>query len=358
MGVAMLLLVVTLGVVLLGSALCSATEVALLRISPLRLRQLASEQHPQAIVALRIREQINRPIAGIVILNNLFNIVGSVMVGNQAAALFSPLGLGIFSGILTLLIILFGEILPKTLGERFADPLALWVAFPVRFLTILLTPLIMVIERLTLPWAHRDPGPTTNEAEIRLLTQIGHQEGVIEDDELQMIQRVFQLNDMRAADVMTPRVSMTYLEGSLTVAACQELILGSQHTRIVVIDGDVDHVLGIALKQELLAALVRQQGDRPIQAFIRPVPFVPDVTRLDKLLKFLQEGREHLAIVVDEYGGVSGVVTLEDVVEVLTGEIVDETDRVTDLQAIARLRLQNLLGQNLPPFSPSQQQRH
>jgi len=95
-GVAMLLLVVTLGVVLLGSALCSATEVALLRISPLRLRQLASEQHPQAIVALRIREQINRPIAGIVILNNLFNIVGSVMVGNQAAALFSPLGLGIF----------------------------------------------------------------------------------------------------------------------------------------------------------------------------------------------------------------------------------------------------------------------
>lgn len=342
----MLGLLVTLVGVLLGSALCSATEVALLSISPLRLRQLAAQNHRQAMLVLTIREQISRPIAAIVILNNLFNIVGSVLMGRQAAGLFPAWGVGLFSAVLTLLIITLAEIIPKTLGERFADPLALWLATPVYLLTWLLTPLIVAIERLMAPWIRRDPHPTTSETEIQLLAQIAHQEGVIEDDELLMIQRVFQLNDLRAADVMTPRVAMTYVEGSLTLAACQELILGSQHTRIVVIGEDIDHVVGIALKQELLAALVRQQGERLIQSFCRPALFVPEVARLDHVLRRLQDNHEHLAVVVDEYGGVSGVVSLEDVLEVLTGEIVDETDRVTDMQALARLRLQQLLAKN------------
>lgn len=353
----MLALVLTLLLILAGSAMCSATEVALLSISPLRLRQLASHNNRQAIAVLAIRDQISRPIAGIVILNNLFNIVGSVVVGNQAAALFSSVGLGIFSAVLTLLIIVFGEITPKTLGERFADPVALWMAAPVRLLTWALLPLIILVERLTFAWTRREPRLTTNEAEIQLLTQIGHQEGVIEANELHMIQRVFQLNDLRAMDVMTPRVAMTYVEGSLPLRDCQDAILQSQHSRIVIIDGDIDRVLGIGLKSDLLTGLIHQRGDMPVRQFSRAVQFVPDVTRLDTLLKRFQSSHDHLVIVVDEYGGVAGVVTLEDVVEVLTGEIVDETDRATDLQAMARQRLQRLLASNYQGSSGSPEKR-
>ena len=185
--------------------------------------------------------------------------------------------------------------------------------------------------------------PTTNEAEIKFLTNIGFQEGVIEDDEAEMIQRVFQLNDLNAADLMTPRIIITYLKAEQTLSECQREIIRSQHTRILVIDDTIDNVKGLVLKDELLTAMIEGNGDRQIDSLKRPVHFVPETNRADKLLKVFQENREHLAVVLDEYGGVAGVVTLEDVLEVLTGEIVDETDRNVDLQEIARKKRLRLL---------------
>jgi len=131
--------------------------------------------------------------------------------------------------------------------------------------------------------------------------------------------------------------------GDLTLAEVQQDIIESQHTRILVIEDSIDRVIGVALKDELLAAIIEKKEDSTLANLTRKVRFVPETVRADKLLKEFQESREHLMVVLDEYGGVSGVVTLEDVLEILTGEIVDETDRIIDLQAVARKKRERLL---------------
>lgn len=339
----MSVLIITTFFVIFGSAICSATEIAILSVPTIRVRQLAQSKKPAALALLGIRNRVNRPIATIVIINNIFNIVGSIVIGSIATNVLGDALFGVFSGILTFLIIIFGEILPKTSGERFAERIALTVAIPVRLITIFFTPLVLLIEFLTSPITKGRKIQTTNEAEIKLLTKIGFQEGVIEDNEAEMIQRVFQLNDLTAADLMSPRVVITYLKGDLTLAESKAEIISSQHSRILAIENSVDNVLGLVLKDNLLTALIDGDRDTKVADLKREVQFVPDTIRADKLLKVFQENREHLAVVLDEYGGVAGVVTLEDVLEVLTGEIVDETDRSIDLQEIARKKRQKLL---------------
>ncbi|MDJ0631705.1 MAG: hemolysin family protein [Xenococcaceae cyanobacterium MO_188.B29] len=339
----MLALVIAVVIVILGSALCSGSETALLSVPLIKVRQLAQSRKPSALALLGIRNKINRPIATIVILNNIFNIVGSIVIGSLAVEALGDTWLGVFSGFLTFLIIILGEIIPKTLGERYAENISLFIAIPIKFLTILFIPLVWIVERVTAPITQGKPIPTTNEAEIKFLTKIGYQEGVIEDDEAEMIQHVFQLNDLTASDLMTPRIIVTYLKGNLTLTECKQEIISSQHTRILVIENSIDNVIGLVLKDELLTAMIEGNKEQTINNLVRQVRFVPETIRADKLLKVFQETREHLAVVLDEYGGVAGVVTLEDVLEVLTGEIVDETDRNVDLQEIARKKRQRLL---------------
>ena len=339
----MLALVIAVVVVILGSAICSGSETALLSVPLIKVRQLAQSKKPSALALLGIRTKINRPIATIVILNNIFNIVGSIIIGTLAVEVLGDTWLGVFSGVLTFFIIILGEIIPKTLSERYAENVALFIAIPVKFLTILLTPLVWIVERVTAPITKGKAIPTTNEAEIKFLTKIGYQEGVIEDDEAEMIQHVFQLNDLTASDLMTPRIIVTYLKANLTLAEYQQEIISSQHTRILVIENSIDNVVGLVLKDDLLTAMIEGNKEQLVKQLVRQVRFVPETIRADKLLKVFQETREHLAVVLDEYGGVAGVVTLEDVLEVLTGEIVDETDRNVDLQEIARKKRQRLL---------------
>jgi CBS domain containing-hemolysin-like protein len=339
----MFTLAIAVLIMLIGSAICSGTETALLSVPILKARQLAQSRKPRALALLSIRQKVNRPIATIVILNNLFNIVGSIVIGSIAANVFGDALLGVFSGVLTFLVIVFAEILPKTLAEQYAQPIALTMAMPVRGLTWAMTPLVMLLERITSPFTRSRRLPTTNETEIKLLASIGYQEGIIEEDEAEMIRRVFRLNDIEAAHIMTPRVELTYLPGNEAIATLKDEILSSQHSRILLIEDDIDHIQGIALKYELLAALIENKGDQPISTLQRPVRFIAETERADKLLQDFQTNREHIAVVVDEYGGVSGVVTLEDVLEELTGEIVDETDLNVDLQALARQRRKRLL---------------
>ena len=339
----MLTLAIAIFIMISGSALCSGTETALLSISPLKARQLAQSQKPAALALLAIRQRVNRPIATIVILNNLFNIVGSIIIGSIATRVFGDALFGVFSGALTFSVIVFAEILPKTFAERYAISIGMAVAIPVRTLTYMFTPLVWVLEKITAPFVSRAQGPIIDESEIKLMAAIGHQEGLIEADEAEMIRRVFRLNDTKAAAIMTPRVAVTALPATVSIADARQDILNSQHSRILVYDPDIDHVTGLVLKDDLLSALVRNCGEHSVGSLVRSVRFISESEPADRLLQGFQSAHEHLAVVVDEYGGVSGVVTLEDVLEVLTGEIVDETDRNIDLQALARQRRQRLL---------------
>ncbi|PDW02015.1 hemolysin family protein [Candidatus Viridilinea mediisalina] len=327
-----------IALVLVSSGLCSGVEAALFSTRLVRVRQLAEGGKRNAATLLHIRQDMGRPISTIVVLNNVANIGGSILIGDMATNVFGSVWIGLFSAGLTLAVIIFSEIIPKNLGERYAEPIALFAAPPLAALTLLLTPVVWLIERLVAPIIGTRKLPTTNEAEIRLLARIGQQEGIIERDESEMIERVFRLNDTVASAIMTPRISMTCLNADETIAEVEEQVLKSEHSRMVVVGENMDEVRGIALRQELLIALLKGRGSESVTAIMRPPNLVPESLRADRLLEVFRQSRQHLAVVIDEYGGVAGVVTLEDVLEVLTGEIVDETDRVADLQAEARMK--------------------
>ncbi len=333
-------LLIAVLIVLTGSALCSSTEAALFSVPLVRVRQLGETRKPAALALLKIRQKMSRPIATIVILNNIANIVGSIVVGDIATQVLGSQWLGLVSGLLTFLVIIFAEIIPKTLGERYAEWIGLLVARPVLLLTRIFTPLVWCIEKLIAPITRGRRYPVTNEAEIRLLAHIGSQEGIINKRESDMIQRVFRLNDLTADDIMTPRVNLTYLHGDRTLGEARSAILTSQHSRIIVIGNSIDNIQGIVFKNELLAAMVEGKYDQPIVSFAHEPQFVPQSTHADRLLEVFQRTRRHLVVVLDEFGGTAGVVTLEDVLEVLTGEIVDETDTVIDLRHVVHRRRQ------------------
>ena len=284
---------------------------------------------------LAIQEHMSRPIAMIVIMNNIANIGGSILVAALAADVFGSTWLALVSGVLTFLVIIFAEIIPKTIGESHSTGISLLMARPVLLMTKIMTPLIWLVEKLTNPFTRKNKQAfSTDEKEIQYLAQLGEEEGVIEEDELSMLQGVFQLNDQEARDLMTPRLAMTCLDSDRSVEEQRQDIIDSQHSRIVVIGESRDDVRGVVLRSELLVALVEGKGEAKVGQYAYLPLTVEDTLKADDLLPLFQQSRQHLAIVRDEFGGVSGVVSLEDVVEELTGEIVDETDTDEDMREV------------------------
>lgn len=341
----MVSLVVLVFAIVALSALCSGSEAAIVALSPLQARRLAQKGGRRAEALLQLKENMARPLAAIVILNNVFNIVGSMLVGGMAASAldvpgWGPILLGLFPIVLTGLIIVFAEIIPKTLGVRYAEALALALAVPLWWTAWLLTPLLRVVEGLTNRLGD-DATESTSEGQLRFLVRHGGEAGVLEDHEVKMILRVFDLNDVRADKIMTPRTRMTTLSSLKTLEEQVDDVRRSQHSRMVVIGEQVDDVIGTVLRDDVLLALLDGKGDElltPDNPIVTPPVFVPPERSADELFVHFRESRRLLAVVRDEFGGVGGVVTLEDVLEIVTGEIVDETDKAVDLRREARLR--------------------
>jgi CBS domain containing-hemolysin-like protein len=330
-------LILTILLVIIISAICSGVEAALLSVPILKVKQHASETKKSSAIALqRIKEKINRPLVTIVILNNIANIGGSMMVGETAISVFGNAWMGVFSALLTFLIIIFGEIIPKTMGENYSLQISLTCAKPILFVTNILMPIVWIIEKITRKFINKKVEFTTNESEIKAMAHIGEKEGAIEANESEMIHRIFELNDVTASKIMTPRVAMTYINVNKKLDDIKDFIINSQHSRIIAIEADKDEVKGIVFKNELLTALIEGKGNTLVSDFTHEPNFVMEAMKVNQLLTHFKKTRRHIAVVVDEYGGVSGVVSFEDVLEELTGEIVDETDRVVDMQDFAK----------------------
>ncbi|MGJ8656096.1 MAG: hemolysin family protein [Akkermansiaceae bacterium] len=335
------LLIASLLVILI-SAICSGTEAALFSVPIMKVRQMADDpaEKNKRIRGTRslliIREKMSRPISMIVILNNIANIVGTTVVTILAAAKFDSFWVGVVSGSLTFMVIIFAEIIPKTIGEKHNVKISLFMAKPVLFLTKIFTPLIWLVEFLTQPFTGKDRQVlSTDEREIRYMAQLGEEEGVIEADELEMLHGVFQLNDMDARQLMTPRISLTCIDGEVPIQSVIDEVMESQHSRIVVIGDSRDDILGVVLKSSLLIAMVKGQGEEKVRMHGYVPVEVLHCNKADEILPIFQKSRQHLAIVRDEFGGVDGVITLEDIIEELTGEIVDETDMDEDMREAA-----------------------
>ncbi len=311
--------------VIAGSALCSGVEAALLTVNPVRVHELAARSKPVrgARRLEQLRQRLGRTLSVLVIANNGFNIFGSLMLGGYAAIVFKREGiegiaLPLFSVGLTVLVILLGEILPKALGSRLALPVALASAPALAIVAGLMLPLVLLLERL-LPAITAENEISTDEEEIRLLARLGSQKGQIEADEAAMIAKVFQLNDLTARDLMTPRVAAPTLDGATSLEMLREDLLANNAEWWVVLGEEVDEVLGVAGRERLLAALLQGEGNRTAASLSEPVDYVPEMIRADRLLTGFRRNSSGVRVVVDEFGGFVGVIGAEAVLAVLAG---------------------------------------
>jgi CBS domain containing-hemolysin-like protein len=327
-------LIITIVIIVIAAAFCACLEAALFTVSLSTAKVLHEQNKRGSAALLRIKEQMHRSIITLVILNNAVTIVGSIYVGHLSTELYGSAIIGIMSAVLTAVIIIFGEILPKMVGETYAKTIASFFAPFVLFITTLFTPITWFVGLLTKRFKKEDKA--ISEEELRMLSQMSEAEGSIEHDEGILIQRVFTLNDLTARDIMTPRTVIEALPAGETVHDVRTVLLNKPYSRYPVYQNSIDKIVGVVQTSKMLTALARDEDRELVSSFMTLPIFVPEKKRVDDLMALFLARRKHMAIVQDEFGATTGIVTFEDVLEQLVGEIVDETDEVVDLQMHAR----------------------
>lgn len=341
----MSILVFSVLALLFVSAMASGTEASLFAVPISKVKAFLDEERRGAKALQTIKDDMGRAITTVVIINNIANIVGSIAVGSLAAKHFGEYllfgyipGMTLFSGLLTFLVIAFSEVVPKTLGERHAERLSLLISPVLLGLIKFFQPFIWVLEIVTSPFTRFEGSAlaVTSEAEIKALTELGHRAGIIEAEESELIHNVFTLGDVDAADIMTPLAKVDYLQADQKLDDIREQLATLTHTRLPVIDGTFENLEGVVHLRNMLQGLAEGAGHKQVREFAKEPTYIPSTASGDALLKHFQKTKQHLTIVVDGFGTMLGVLTLEDVLEVLVGDIVDETDReVQEIEVIS-----------------------
>jgi CBS domain containing-hemolysin-like protein len=326
-------LLVALLFVLAVAGLASASETAFTSVNRIRIRNLAEDGDAPAQRIERLLRDPNSLLSTILVVNNVAVIVASTMSTLIALDVFTNFGEIISTVLLSLVVLIFCEITPKTAAvqspERWARALV-WLVYPT---TVVLHPLIAGLTTVT-NWLVRlfggrtvRTGPFVTEEELRLLVEVGEEEGVLEEEEKEMIHNVFELGDTTAREVMVPRIDMVTIEADERAEEAVSLIVQGGQSRIPVYSESIDNIIGVLYAKDLLRVMAGDQHPPTVRSLVRRAYFVPETKRLDDLLHEMQLERVHMAIVNDEYGQVAGLVTIEDVVEEIIGDIQDEYDR-------------------------------
>ena len=320
----MLSLFVTVFLIIFLDALVSASEAAIYSV-PMHKAKLLAEKHRLGKRLLALKESMERPITTLLALSNFITIAGSMFAGLIAARVFGENWAGLFAAIQTFLVMTLAEMAPKRLGERYAEPVALYSGPFVWAISIVFTPVVWLIRVMTSPVAGKR-GKTTSEEEIVFLARVAETEGVIESEENKLIQRAFRLNDIIAADVMTPRPLVETIDGAKSIAEVVAFIKSSKHSHFPVYEGEPNNIVGIAHERRLLLAFAAGEGSEPVKNYMSELMVVSETRLADDLLRDMREKRAQLAVVVSDYGNMTGVVGLEDILEELIGEIIEEKD--------------------------------
>lgn len=335
----MTLLIVFVALAIGVSFLCSILEAVLLSITP-SFVEAAETDRPTLAKALReLRADIERPLAAILSLNTIAHTVGATGAGAQAAVVFDDVGVGVFSAVLTLGILVLSEIVPKTLGATYWRGLAPFAVRVIPWLIIAQFPLVVMSQWITGFLTRGETESEVSREEIAALTTAGERLGVIEEDESRVVRNLFNLPEVSVREVMTPRTVIDHVPVEASVVATVEERETFPFSRLLVTGETVDDVRGFLLTRDLLLAAVRGGGDRKVSEFLRDLPRIAEDTDLDTLFDLLMDREAHIAVVEDTFGGTAGLVTMEDVLETLLGtEIVDEHDEAPDLQKVAQAR--------------------
>ena len=319
------------------SFLCSILEAVLLSVTPGYLVALERRRGALAHRLRGFKENIDEPLAAILSLNTIAHTVGAVGAGAQAARVFGDAWVGVFSAVLTLAILIVSEIIPKTIGAVYWQQLAPSMTHLLSWLIVPLKPLVWMSGLASRFISSQHEPVHVSREEIGALADLGARLGVLDEDESRVVKALLRFRSLRAIDIMTPRTVVFALPADSTTGRVVDEHERIPFSRIPIFDANIDATIGFVLKDELLERVARGEIEVPLRELRRDLGFVPASARLPQLLDRFLSTRELMAAVADEFGGLAGVVTLEDLVEtVLDLEIVDEIDDVEDLRAAAR----------------------
>lgn len=321
---------VTIVLMILLSAFFSSAETAMTTVNRIRIQALIEQGDKRAIILDKVISNSSKMLSTILIGNNIVNISASSLMTTLTIQVLGNVYVGAATGVLTLIILLFGEITPKTLASLHAEKIALSYAKIIYFLTILLTPVVFIVGKLgngVMFLLRVDPNAKANpmtEHELRTLVNVSQEDGVIEREEKQMIYNVFDFGDSAAKDVMIPRIDMTFVDINSTYDELMEIFREDMHTRFPVYEENTDNIVGIINIKDLI--LYPKNQEFSIQKILREPYFTYEYKRTADLMVEMRKASVNLAIVLDEYGSTAGLVTLEDLLEEIVGEIRDEYD--------------------------------
>ncbi len=332
----MALLLTYLFVALITSFLCSIMEAVLLSTPMSYLKAKSEQGSSSAGELLKLKTDIDKPLSAILSLNTVAHTVGAAGVGAQATIVFGEAYFGLVSAILTILILVITEIIPKTLGANFSRELVSIAAKTIRIMIIITYPLVMISAILTRMLSRKSVELTTSREEISALAKIGTEEGIFGDKENKIIQNLIKLKSIRVSDIMTPRVVVVIAKEEMTL---QEFLKNKDFlhfSRIPIYKTNRDNITGYIFRETVFEKLAEDQFEMKLSDLKREIVTLTGPTTLFAAWEELLKNKEHIALVIDEYGGMDGIATLEDIIETLLGfEIVDEKDQIEDMQKYA-----------------------
>jgi CBS domain containing-hemolysin-like protein len=314
---------------LILSGFFSGSETAFMSANRVRIRELVNEGDKKAERVDKLLEDQTKLLTTILIGNNLVNIAASAIATSIAINMFGSKGVGIATGVVTFVILVFGEITPKSIGNnnpikyaKLASVILLWmekILYPIiLFFTILIKRLIGEDKMISSAFI--------SEEEVRRFVNVSEEEGAIKESEKEMIQSVFEFDDIVVKEIMVPRIDMVCVSKESSIGEIVDLAVEQGHSRIPIFEESIDDIIGLIYVKDLLQLLQKGKENLTLGDLIKPIYFIPESKQINKLLKEMQNRREHMAVILDEYGGTSGLITIEDLLEEIVGDIQDEFD--------------------------------
>ncbi len=326
------------------SALCSILEAALYSLSLSQIELMAQKQQKASAILKELKHDVDQPITAILTLNTIAHTIGAAVAGASAAVVFGEHNLIWFSIIFTLIILLLSEILPKTIGVVYSRALAPYIALPLKWMVIVLKPIIWICMTMTRLIPQNTKSNLISAEELRTIAMLSRQSGEIEVQQELVIANILQLKEKTVRQVMTPRTVTYALSEHTTVKEAITLHdKWTMHSRIPLYNADFDDMVGVVLIKDVFKAAIKNKTELQLTEIMRPVHFVPEAAPLNRVMIEFFERHQHLFVVVDEYGAVTGVITLEDILEEIVGrEIVDESDKDQDMRELARKKAEKV----------------
>ena len=306
---------------------------------------LVQERRQAGVIMQGLRQNVEHPISAILTLNTIAHTVGAAGAGAEATAIFGSQYQGFIFAVLTLLILVFSEIIPKTLGAVYAKPLTPFTAHSLRILLFIFKPAVFAFEFFTRAMRPSEEPPTVTRSELQVMARISAEEGGIQERENRVVANLLQLADVQVEAIMTPRTVVLMFQEEQTVAEIMQSYTFLPFSRIPLYGESADDVKGYALRHEIYRRAAADEHEVKMREIARTLEVVPETNSVAQVLDEFIAKQDHIFLVIDEYGGTAGLITLEDTVETLLGiEILDESDRVADLQELARRRYRSQVG--------------